>query len=55
MDNSERSRDSVAKRAASLLIYANAFLVGGVLMGFEMLGADICFPILVAGWALGLG
>lgn len=54
MDNSERSRDSVAKRAASLLIYANAFLVGGVLMGFEMLGSRYLFTYFGGGmgtWA----
>jgi len=45
---------SVAERAASLLIYANAFLVGGVLMGFEMLGSRYLFPYFGGGigsWA----
>ena len=54
MDNSERFRDPVAERAASLLIYANAFLVGGVLMGFEMLGSRYLFPYFGGGmgtWA----
>jgi MFS family permease len=54
MDISGRSRDSVAERAASLLIYVNAFLVGGVLMGFEMLGSRYLFPYFGGGmgtWA----
>ncbi|MGD0468583.1 MAG: fused MFS/spermidine synthase [Terriglobales bacterium] len=54
MDNSERFRDPVAERAASLLIYLNAFLVGGVLMGFEMLGSRYLFPYFGGGmgtWA----
>jgi len=54
MDNSERFRDSVAERAVSFLIYVNAFLVGGVLMGFEMLGSRYLFPYFGGGigsWA----
>jgi MFS family permease len=45
---------SVAERAASLLIYLNAFVVGGVLMGFEMLGSRYLFPYFGGGmgtWA----
>ena len=40
--------------AASFLIYANAFVVGGVLMGFEMLGSRYLFPYFGSGtgtWA----
>jgi MFS family permease len=54
MDYSERFRGSVAERAASLLIYANAFIVGAVLMGFEMLGSRYLFPYFGGGigsWA----
>lgn len=54
MDDSERFRDSVAERAASILIYVSAFLVGGVLMGFEMLGSRYLFPYFGGGmgtWA----
>lgn len=46
--------NSIAGRAASLLIYLNAFLVGGVLMGFEMLGSRYLFPYFGGGsgtWA----
>ncbi len=35
---------TIAGRAVSLLIYLNAFMVGGVLMGFEMLGSRYLFP-----------
>jgi len=44
----------VAERAASTLIYLNAFMVGGVLMGFEMLGSRYLFPYFGGGigtWA----
>jgi len=44
----------VTERAASLLIYANAFVVGGILMGFEMLGSRYLFPYFGGGigtWA----
>ncbi len=54
MDISRQFRDSVAERAASLLIYANAFSVGAVLMGFEMLGSRYLFPYFGGGmgtWA----
>lgn len=40
--------------ASALLIYANAFLVGAVLMGFEMLGSRYLFPYFGGGigtWA----
>jgi MFS family permease len=42
------------KRAASLTLYVAAFLVGGVLMGFEMLGSRYLFPYFGSGigtWA----
>jgi len=45
---------SVTGRGASLLIYVNAFLIGGVLMGFEMLGSRYLFPYFGGGvgtWA----
>ena len=45
---------SIAERTASLTIYVNAFLVGGVLMGFEMLGSRYLFPYFGGGigtWA----
>jgi len=35
---------AVGARAGLLLILGNAFLVGGVLMGFEMLGSRYLFP-----------
>ena len=41
-------------RLLSILIYVNAFLVGGVLMGFEMLGSRYLFPYFGGGigtWA----
>ncbi|MGB8007533.1 MAG: fused MFS/spermidine synthase [Terriglobales bacterium] len=44
----------IAKRAGALLIYVNAFVVGGVLMGFEMLGSRYLFPYFGGGmgtWA----
>jgi MFS family permease len=44
----------ITERAGSLVIYANAFLVGGVLMGFEMLGSRYLFPYFGGGmgtWA----
>jgi MFS family permease len=40
--------------AASAVIYANAFLVGGVLLGFEMLGSRYLYPYFGGGigtWA----
>ena len=49
-----QSPDSVAEPVASLLIYANAFFVGGVIMGFEMLGSRYLFPYFGGGmgtWA----
>lgn len=54
MDSSDRFCGSVAERAASLLIYGNAFFVGAVLMGFEMLGSRYLFPYFGGGmgtWA----
>jgi len=48
------SGPSVAERVASVLIYLNAFAVGGVLMGFEMLGSRYLFPYFGGGsgtWA----
>ena len=54
MDISGRSRDALAERIVSLLIYVSAFLVGGVLMGFEMLGSRYLFPYFGGGmgtWA----
>lgn len=41
-------------KITSLLIYANAFVIGGVLMGFEMLGSRYLFPYFGGGmgtWA----
>lgn len=41
-------------RAATVLIYSNAFVIGGVLMGFEMLGSRYLFPYFGGGigtWA----
>lgn len=35
---------AIAGRAAALSLYGNAFVVGGVLMGFEMLGARYLYP-----------
>ena len=35
---------SAGERILPISIYANAFLVGGVLMGFEMLGSRYLFP-----------
>jgi MFS family permease len=52
--DSNKSNSSVAERAATSLIYLNAFLVGGVLMGFEMLGSRYLFPYFGGGigtWA----
>src|ERR1700761_3587512 len=46
--------NSMTGRAAAILIYANAFVVGGVLMGFEMLGSRYLFPYFGGGigtWA----
>src|SRR5262249_37819767 len=43
-----------ASRALSFLIYASALVVGGVLMGFEMLGSRYLFPYFGGGigtWA----
>lgn len=54
MDITGESHDSVTAPAPSLLIYANAFLVGAVLMGFEMLGSRYLFPYFGGGmgtWA----
>jgi hypothetical protein len=45
---------SIAGRAAALSLYGNAFVVGGVLMGFEMLGARYLYPYFGSGietWA----
>jgi len=42
--DSNKPSSPLASRAASLLIYLNAFIVGGVLMGFEMLGSRYLFP-----------
>ena len=45
---------SIAGRPASITICVNAFLVGGVLMGFEMLGSRYLFPYFGGGidtWA----
>lgn len=45
---------SITRRAVTLLICINAFLVGGVLMGFEMLGSRYLFPYFGGGigtWA----
>lgn len=44
----------IAPRAVSISIYVNAFVVGGVLMGFEMLGSRYLFPYFGGGigtWA----
>jgi len=44
----------VTRRAAALSLYGNAFVVGGVLMGFEMLGARYLYPYFGSGietWA----
>jgi len=44
----------VARRLLALSIYANAFVVGGVLMGFEMLGSRYLYPYFGGGigtWA----
>jgi len=44
----------IAQTPASILIYANAFVIGGVLMGFEMLGSRYLFPYFgsgIATWA----
>jgi hypothetical protein len=46
--------ETVISRAASIRIYLNAFLVGGVLMGFEMLGSRYLNPYFGSGigaWA----
>jgi hypothetical protein len=46
--------ERVMPAAASLVIYANAFVVGAVLMGFEMLGSRYLFPYFgggIATWA----
>ena len=45
---------SIAERVTSIAIFVNAFLVGGVLMGFEMLGSRYLFPYFGGGigtWA----
>ena len=45
---------SIIERTASVSIYANAFVVGAVLMGFEMLGSRYLFPYFGGGigaWA----
>jgi hypothetical protein len=45
---------AVTRRVTSALIYANAFAVGSVLMGFEMLGSRYLFPYFGGGigtWA----
>jgi MFS family permease len=45
---------STAGRAASVSIYVNAFVVGAVLMGFEMLGSRYLYPYFGGGigtWA----
>jgi len=45
---------SVAERRAATSLYLNAFVVGGVLMGFEMLGSRYLFPYFGGGigtWA----
>jgi len=44
----------VARRLLAVSIYANAFVVGGVLMGFEMLGSRYLYPYFGGGigtWA----
>ena len=51
MDNPDKP---VVERAAPILIYGSAFIVGGVLMGFEMLGSRYLFPYFGGGtgtWA----
>jgi len=48
------SNVSIVERSPSFLIYANAFAVGTVLMGFEMLGGRYLFPYFGGGsgtWA----
>jgi hypothetical protein len=45
---------SIVKHVESILIYVNAFIVGGVLMGFEILGRRYLFPYFGGGigtWA----
>src|SRR6201996_3594257 len=45
---------SVVRRVSEALIYVNSFLIGGVLMGFEMLGSRYLFPYFGGGigtWA----
>jgi len=45
---------TTANRALTILIFFNAFVVGGVLMGFEMLGSRYLFPYFGGGigtWA----
>jgi MFS family permease len=45
---------SIAERAAAITLYVNAFFVGSVLMGFEMLGSRYLFPYFGGGittWA----
>jgi MFS family permease len=45
---------TTANRALTILIFGNAFVVGGVLMGFEMLGSRYLFPYFGGGigtWA----
>ncbi|MGA2891346.1 MAG: fused MFS/spermidine synthase [Xanthobacteraceae bacterium] len=45
---------TTANRALTILIFCNAFVVGGVLMGFEMLGSRYLFPYFGGGigtWA----
>jgi MFS family permease len=47
-------KSSVSEITATSLIYVNAFVVGGVLMGFEMLGSRYLFPYFGSGtgtWA----
>ncbi len=46
--------EATAPPAIRLLLYANAFIVGGVLMGFEMLGGRYLYPYFGSGigtWA----
>ena len=45
---------AITERAAAISIYGNAFVVGGVLMGFEMLGSRYLYPYFGGGigtWA----
>jgi hypothetical protein len=45
---------TITERAAAISIYGNAFVVGGVLMGFEMLGSRYLYPYFGGGigtWA----